>query len=125
MPVPPAASCLLFLLLEGTRHDWAVFCDVGQHLVKHVLEAFGKRMGLHDFRRSAGTHLALEAPEMIGILPGVLSHADPKTADRHYNIANSETASRRFGSMLRKLRHSAPIVRKRRIPETDPTEEEA
>src|SRR5262249_18247255 len=44
---------------------------------------FGKAMGLHDFRRSASTFLAMESPEKIGLIPGVLQHASPEVNERH------------------------------------------
>jgi hypothetical protein len=37
-----------------------------------ILKEFGKAMGLHDFRRAASTFLAMDAPEKIGLIPGVL-----------------------------------------------------
>jgi integrase/recombinase XerD len=71
---------------------------------RHTREAFGTPMGLHDFRRAAGTFLALHAPEMIGILPGVLQHSGPDTSDRHYKFAGSITASRRYRDALADLK---------------------
>jgi hypothetical protein len=64
-------------------------------VVKHTHRAFGKPMGLHDFRRAAATYLAAKAPELIGLLPGVLQHTKPEIAEQHYNIARSIEASRR------------------------------
>jgi integrase len=58
-------------------------------------EAFGRSMGLHDFRRAAATFLAMEAPEKVGLTPGILGHANADVGDRHYNLARTVTASRR------------------------------
>ncbi|MCI4680512.1 hypothetical protein K9U39_01040 [Rhodoblastus acidophilus] len=61
-----------------------------------LFKRFGKDMCLHDFRRSAATFLAIDAPEQIGIIPGVLQHASPEVAERHYNLANAIKASQRL-----------------------------
>jgi hypothetical protein len=64
---------------------------------------FGKAMCLHDFRRSAATFLAMDAPEMIGLIPGVLQHA-PDASERHYNLARATLASRRHSDALSRMR---------------------
>ena len=66
---------------------------------------FGKAMGLHDFRRSASTYLAMDAPEKIGWIPGVLQHASPEVSDRHYNLARSVQAGQRFATHLANARN--------------------
>jgi hypothetical protein len=60
-------------------------------------------MGLHDFRRAAATYVAMDAPEKIGLIPGVLQHASPDVAE-HYNLAQSIEASRRLAGDLLKTR---------------------
>jgi hypothetical protein len=52
-------------------------------------------MALHDFRRAAPTFLAMDAPEKIGLVPGILQHANAETGDRYYNLARSSAASKR------------------------------
>jgi integrase len=61
-----------------------------------LLKRFGRDMCLHDFRRSAATYLAIDAPEQIGLIPGVLQHSSPDVAERHYNLANAVKASQRL-----------------------------
>jgi hypothetical protein len=61
---------------------------------------FGKAMGLHDFRRAAATFLAMDAPEKIGLIPGVLQHASPDIGDRYYNLSRSVQAGQRFATHL-------------------------
>jgi hypothetical protein len=74
---------------------------------------FGKAMGLHDFRRAAATFLAIEAPDKIGLMPGALQHASPDVAERHYNLAGSAAASRRFATYIAKTRDRLrPISRR-------------
>lgn len=62
----------------------------------HLMQRFGKDMCLHDFRRSAATYLAMDAPEQIGLIPGLLQHASPEVGGRHYNLANGIKASQRL-----------------------------
>jgi integrase/recombinase XerD len=78
-----------------------------------VTAQFGKVMGLHDFRRSAATFLAMEFPEKIGLIPGVLQHASPEVKDRHYNLARWAKAGQRFAAHLAKEKERLrPISRK-------------
>jgi hypothetical protein len=65
---------------------------------------FGKAMCLHDFRRAAATFLAMEFPEKIGLIPGVLQHASPQVSEQHYNLARSAKAGQRFAAHLAKER---------------------
>ena len=82
----------------------------GQQLYQRVRRttrtAFGRAMGLHDFRRAAHTFLAMEAPEMVGIIPGVLQHASAEVGEQYYNLARSTVASRRHGKHVANLRDS-------------------
>jgi integrase len=96
-------------LLGGSNHDglWASYqgrplsegrlYDIARARVFH---RFGRRMGLHDFRRAAATFVAMEAPEKIGLVPGVLQHASPDVSDQHYNLARSMQAGHRFAAHL-------------------------
>ena len=66
---------------------------------------FGKAMSLHDFCRAASTFLAMDAPEKIGLIPGVLQHASPEVInERHYNLARSMQAGQRFAAHLANAR---------------------
>src|SRR5262249_16889623 len=65
---------------------------------------FGKAMGLHDFRRAGATFLAMNAPEKIGLVPGMLQHASPDVGEQHYNLARSAQAAKRFVGHLANAR---------------------
>ena len=65
---------------------------------------FGKAMGLHDFRRAAATFIATDAPDKVGLIPGVLQHASPEVGEQHYNLARSMEASRRHAAHLERTR---------------------
>jgi hypothetical protein len=69
-----------------------------------VRAKFGKAMGLHDFRRAGATFLAMDAPEKIGLIPGMLQHASPDVGEQHYNLARSVQAGQRFAAHLAKER---------------------
>lgn len=69
-----------------------------------IFARFGKRMGLHDFRRAAATFLAISAPEKVGLTPGILQHASPDVSERHYNQARSVQASERYAAHLAETR---------------------
>jgi integrase len=63
-----------------------------------LLKRFGKDMCLHDFRRAAATYLAMDAPEQVGLIPGVLQHTTADIGDQHYNLSRAINASRRFAA---------------------------
>jgi integrase/recombinase XerD len=74
---------------------------------------FGKPMGLHDFRRAGATFIAMDAPEMMGSIPGALQHASPDIGERHYNLAGSVKATRRFAAHVARTRDRLrPISRR-------------
>jgi len=69
-------------------------------------------MCIHDFRRAAATFLAMDAPEMVGLIPGVLQHASPDVG-QHYNLSRSVQAGRRFAAHLAEERKRLrPILNK-------------
>jgi integrase len=100
--------------LVGRRNHDAFW--VGQHghplsedglydaVRRRTAKAFGTTMALHDFRRSAATFIATEVPEKVGLVPGILQHRSPETADRYYNLARSASASRRHSETLSALK---------------------
>ena len=62
-------------------------------------------MGLHDFRRAAATFLAMDAPEKIVLIPGLLPHDSPEVNERHNNLARSVQAGQRFAAHLANARN--------------------
>ena len=107
------------VLLGGSRHDgfWASYqgrplgagrlYDIAR---ARIIAKFGKDMCLHDFRRAAATFLAMDAPEKIGLIPGVLQHASPDVG-QHYNLSRSVQAGRRFAAHLSNAEEPAPAAR--------------
>jgi hypothetical protein len=73
-------------------------------------------MSLHDFRRAAATFLAMDAPEKIGLIPGMLQHVKSEVSEQHYNLARSMQAGRRFAAHLAEARDRfRPIATKARM----------
>ena len=100
-------------LPEASGHDgfWASNkrCPLGASrlytIVRHHTACkFGKSMGLHDFRRAAATYLAMDEPDMVGIIPGVLQHTTPEVSEKHYILARSIKASRRHTATIEEIR---------------------
>jgi integrase len=75
-----------------------------------IFAKFGKDMCIHDFRRAASTFLAMDAPEQIGLIPGVLQHASPDVGDQHYNLSRSMQAGRRFAAHLSNARNKLRLL---------------
>jgi hypothetical protein len=100
-------------LLGRCQHDglWASYkgCPLRAGRIYDIVRGritakFGKAMGLHDFRRAAHTFIATNAPDKIGLIPGVLQHTSLDVGDQHYNLARSVEASRRFAAHLARTR---------------------
>ena len=100
-------------LLGRRQHNglWASYkgCPLSAGRIYDIVRTrtfkkFGKAMGLHDFRRAAATYLAMEAPDMVGLIPGMLQHASPDVGERIYNLARSVEASRRFAAHVARTR---------------------
>ena len=112
------------ILLGHVEHDgfWASYqgrpLSAGRlyDIVRaQTIAKFGKAMSLHDFRRAAATYLAMDAPEKIGLIPGVLQHVKPEVSEQHYNLARSMQAGRRFAAHLANARNRLrPLATKNR-----------
>jgi integrase/recombinase XerD len=100
-------------LLGRRQHDglWASYkgCPLSAGRIYDIVrtltfQRFGEAMGLHDVRRAAATFLAMEAPDMVGLIPGMLQHVSPVMGQRIYNLARPVQASRRFAAYLARMR---------------------
>jgi len=108
-------------LLGRNEHDglWASYkgcpltgCGIYDMVRARTLAKFGKAMGLHDFRRAGPTFLAMDAPDKIGLVPGMLQHVSPDTG-KLYNLARSLEASRRFAAHLARTRKNLQPISRR------------
>jgi hypothetical protein len=52
----------------------------------------------------AARSIAVDASGDVEIIPAVLGHGSPKTAEKHYNLAGSREASRDHGRLIDDLR---------------------
>ena len=111
-------------LPEAVRHDgfWASnkggpLCASRLYTIvrHHTARAFGKTMGLHDFRRAAATFLAMDEPDMVGLIPGVLQHTSPEVSEKHYILARSIKASQRHTATIEEMRSALrpPAIKKK------------
>lgn len=76
--------------------------------------AFGRSINAHLFRDCAGTFVALEDPEHIGIVSPLLGHIDPRAAEQHNIQANQIAAGRRLRTSLAQTRKMLPPTNDRR-----------
>ncbi len=81
-------------------------------VVRRTKALLGQHVTLHDFRRAAGTTLAVHAPDKVGAAQHLLGHRDPATTQDHYILAGNLEASRCHQAGLTALRQR--ISRKRR-----------
>lgn len=72
--------------------------------VRKATRRYGMDLSPHLVRSCAATTVAIEAPEAIDIMPTVLTHSDPATTARYYNLARGLDASRRHASVIADLR---------------------
>jgi len=70
-------------------------------------QELGIAMGPHRIRDLAVTALAIEYPDLIGIAPALLHHAQQRTTSVHYNQADQLSAGRHYGANLAILRREA------------------
>ena len=71
---------------------------------KRTPEAGRADLSPHLCRSGAARSIAVDAPGDVDIIPTVLGHGSPKTAERHYNLTGSLEASRDHGRLIDDLR---------------------
>jgi integrase/recombinase XerD len=80
------------------------YSAVGAVVTRHTTQRLGIRVTPHDARDAAATTWAIAAPDQIGIARDLLTHADLRTTERHYNRARGIEASRTYAQLLAKSR---------------------
>jgi integrase/recombinase XerD len=78
----------------------AVWFIISRNTAKHL----GVRLAPHDVRDAAATTWAIAAPDQIGVVRDLLSHADLRTTIRHYNRAKGIEASRVSAQVIAGIR---------------------
>jgi site-specific recombinase XerD len=103
---PRLARCQSCSTLWVSQRGKALTADAIYQVVRRLTQHnFAEPMSMHDFRRAAATSLAIEAPDKIGLATGLLQHSKADTTGRHYNLAGSAGASRRFKQALSKRKN--------------------
>ena len=100
---PPQPVTGLWVSKHGTQMGPAALWHQIDH---HTGDAFDEPLSPHLFRDCAATAIAINAPSDIGIVRAILGHTSPATAERHYNLATSLEAGRRYGRTIDKLRRA-------------------
>jgi integrase len=102
-PHRPAGS-FLWVSKTGSALSQEVFY---KNLRKLTAAHFGRPVNPHLFRDCAATAIAIDLPEQVGIVPGLLGHAGIATSERYYIHAHSTEASRRHQESVLALRRAA------------------
>ena len=77
---------------------------IAHQVAAHTRDAFGTALSPHLFRDSAATSIAIDAPEQIQLVRPLLGHAMLATSERHYNLATSLDAGRRYSETVGEMR---------------------
>lgn len=76
-----------------------------------VTEPAALRLGvapsIHRYRHIATSDVAISAPEMLGVMPGVLGHADHRPLVEHYDTATRTIANQAYASSIERERGEA------------------
>lgn len=72
-----------------------------QHLVTETTRReLGKAISPHMFRHCVPYTIANLDGSQIGLASSLLQHSDPRTTEKHYNLAHSVESSRAFGDIV-------------------------
>jgi integrase len=97
------------VFLNSDRHEvlWASVkgCPMGPDALylavcRRTRAEFGEPMNPHLFRDAAATFWAEDDPGQVHLVRDLLGHANPRTAERHYNHANGVRAARVAAEVL-------------------------
>lgn len=87
-------------------------CSIYGKICEHTKRAFGRSISPHLFRDCAMTSLANENPEHVWLGMSLLHHADPRIAEKHYNLALESDAVRQYQRFMTNNRRK---MAKRRV----------
>ena len=101
------------LLLPGARDHPALWAStmkgalgpeaIYDMVCRRTKAAFGVAVSPHLFRHCAATTIARDAPELIAVASGLLTHANLHTTINYYTPANTVMAARRYADVLEQL----------------------
>ena len=103
----PQPERALWISVHGTAMtEIGIYFSISQLTKKH----FGHVVSPHLFRDSAATSIAVEDPEHVHIVRGVLGHTTMQSSERHYIHARTLAASRRYQQRILELRRRSRIA---------------
>ena len=73
---------------------------VGSRIGGATLRTTGVQVPPHFFRDAAATTLTRISPQAARLIPSVLGHKGPGTAERHYNHARTVEAGRDYATLI-------------------------
>ena len=77
--------------------------NLSDEIGKIIFSLLGRRVTAHEFRHATGSSIAKEDPDHVGIVPSMLGHADYRTSEGYYIIADEMAAFNRFDKALDQL----------------------
>lgn len=99
------AGDALWISRDGSPCTQQTFANI---IRKHTAGPGRRPMSPHMFRSAAATSVAVRAPGSVDIIPAVLGHGSPRTAERYYNLADGLEASRAYAAVIDTLRRDLP-----------------
>jgi site-specific recombinase XerD len=96
-----SAGEALWISRDGSPCTEQTFANI---IRKRTREAGRAALSPHLYRSRAARSIAVDASGDVEIIPAVLGHGSPKTAERQYNLAGSREASRDHGRLIDDLR---------------------
>lgn len=102
IPFLPAGA-RLWVSKCGSAMSVEGFC---KNLRKRTAARFGRSLHPHLFRDCIATTVAVNDPAHVGVIPKLLGHKTPQTAERFYIHAGMIDAARRVNAHLEALRRS-------------------
>jgi integrase len=98
---------------SGARHDYLwvgnqghpyKLDSVGCRITELTLRLTGVRVPPHFFRDATATTLARLSPDAARLIRPILAHSGFRTAERHYNHAQSIEAGREYAAVIARLK---------------------
>ena len=79
-------------------------------IVARTERAFGRSVNPHLFRDCAATSIAIHDPENIRMAATILGHRCFATTEKHYNMARTLDAGRRYMDVIAKRRQASKAI---------------
>jgi integrase/recombinase XerC len=97
----PTPVTAFWVSKHGTHMGYAT---IARQVRQRTAAAFGKSLSPHLFRDAVATGIAISAPTQMHMVQPLLGHTTQATSERHYNLAGSLEAGRRYEKTIAMLR---------------------